>query len=51
LPSTTIPLLAGAVPAALLAIIIETGFGSAERLLVPAGLRANCPLVQSSAVT
>jgi len=33
-------LLAGAVPAALLAIIIETGFGSAERWLVPAGLRA-----------
>ena len=32
-------LLAGAVPAALLAIIIETGFGSAERWLVPAGLR------------
>jgi osmoprotectant transport system permease protein len=33
-------LLAGAVPAALLAIIIETGFGTAERWLVPAGLRA-----------
>jgi osmoprotectant transport system permease protein len=31
-------LLAGAVPAALLAIIIETGFGTAERWLVP-GLR------------
>jgi osmoprotectant transport system permease protein len=28
-------LLAGAVPAALLAIIIETGFGTAERWLVP----------------
>ena len=32
-------LLAGAVPAALLAIIIEAGFGTAERWLVPAGLR------------
>ena len=32
-------LLAGAVPAALLAIVIETGFGTAERWLVPAGLR------------
>ncbi len=32
-------LLAGAVPAALLAILIETGFGTAERWLVPAGLR------------
>ena len=32
-------LLAGAIPAALLAIIIETGFGTAERWLVPAGLR------------
>ena len=32
-------LLAGAVPAALLAIIAETGFGAAERWLVPQGLR------------
>ncbi len=32
-------LLAGAVPAALLAIMIEAGFGTAERWLVPAGLR------------
>lgn len=32
-------LLAGAVPAALLAIVIELGFGTAERWLVPAGLR------------
>jgi len=32
-------LLAGAVPAALLAIVIETGFNGAERWLVPAGLR------------
>jgi osmoprotectant transport system permease protein len=32
-------LLAGAVPAALLAIIIEMGFGTAERWLVPEGLR------------
>ena len=32
-------LLAGAIPAALLAIVIETGFGTAERWLVPAGLR------------
>ncbi|MBI4190332.1 MAG: ABC transporter permease subunit [Betaproteobacteria bacterium] len=32
-------LLAGAIPAALLAIIIEMGFGIAERWLVPQGLR------------
>jgi osmoprotectant transport system permease protein len=32
-------LLAGAVPAAMLAIVIETGLGAAERWLVPAGLR------------
>ncbi len=32
-------LLAGAVPAALLAVMIETGFSAAERWLVPAGLR------------
>ena len=33
-------LLAGAVPAALLALLIEGGFSLAERWLVPAGLRA-----------
>jgi osmoprotectant transport system permease protein len=32
-------LLAGAVPAALLALIIEGGFSFAERWLVPRGLR------------
>ena len=32
-------LLAGAVPAALLALLIEGGFGLAERWLVPPGLR------------
>jgi osmoprotectant transport system permease protein len=37
----SVPLiLEGAVPAALLALVVEAGFGLLERIVVPAGLRA-----------